>query len=83
MFPPMNRIKRFALACLALISLTPIESCFGLSDADIRDISTSELVGRIDKLVCPASSEFYFSVHSGIGLETRYMTSGSLSFSEY
>ena len=69
MFPPMNRIKRLALACLALISLTPIESCFGLSDADIRDISTSEpeqaiqtLTGILQKDPKDASALFLLGV---------------------
>ena len=42
MFPPMNTIKRYALACCALFTVAPFESSFGLSDAGIRDISSSE-----------------------------------------
>jgi len=42
MFPPMNTIKRYVLACCALFTVTPFESSFGLSDAAIRDISSSE-----------------------------------------
>ena len=78
MFPPMNTIKRFALACLALISLTPIESCFGLSDADIRDISTTEpeqaiktLTGILQKDPKDASALFLEGVEFRSVFEVR------------